>query len=93
MRKFIDISRGSKEERGRCQTKSGRYASLVCCNGQGRGVLKFTRLDGKRDARHLTSGRTSGEVLGILGSTMLDAEGLAREKVWSDCGSAFVLID
>jgi hypothetical protein len=54
-------------------------ASCAAVNRQGRGVLKFTRLDGNET--HATSGTTSGEVLGILGSTMLDPEGLAREKV------------
>lgn len=54
-------------------------ASCAAVNGQGRGVLKFTRLD--ENETHATFGTTSGEVLGILGSTMLDPEGLAREKV------------
>lgn len=55
-------------------------ASCAAVNRQGRGVLKFTRILDENET-HATSGRTSGEVLGFLGSTMLDPEGLAREKV------------
>lgn len=82
MRKIeVDIRYIQKtRERGRRQTKRGRYASLVCCSQQaGQGCLEV--YETRRNETHATSGRTSGEVLGILGSTMLDPEGLAREKV------------
>lgn len=73
------MSRGHERGAGVKQSVVDMQASCAAVNGQGRGVLKFTRLD--ENETHATSGRTSGEVLGILGSTMLDPEGLAREKV------------
>lgn len=94
MRKIeVDIRYIQKtRERGRRQTKRGRYASLVCCSQQaGQGCLEVYETRRKRDARHLRQDKRRG--FGDFGFNYAGPGRSSKRKGLSDSGSSFVLIE